>query len=66
MPVTYINRSITFDRKHYLLPIVSLNEMADIVATEQVSWTLLWTLRTIYNQFNCIFWPCLIIFIIFK
>jgi hypothetical protein len=33
MPLTYINRSIKFDRKRYLLFIVSLYEMVDIVAT---------------------------------
>jgi hypothetical protein len=54
MPVTYIYRSNMFDWKCYLLPIVSLNEMVDIVATEQVFWTLLWTATTIYNQFICI------------
>jgi hypothetical protein len=55
MPVTYIYRSTMFDGKCYLLPIASLYEMADIVATEQVFWALLWTLRTIYNQFTYIF-----------
>jgi hypothetical protein len=33
MSVTYIYRSITFNKKCYLLPITSLYEMADIVAT---------------------------------
>jgi hypothetical protein len=66
MPVAYIYRSIVFDGKCYILSIASLYEMVDIVAIEHVSWTLLWTLRTIYNQFVCISWPCLIIFIIFK
>jgi hypothetical protein len=46
-----------FVRKCYLLPIASLYEMADIVATKHVSWTLFWTLRTVYNQFSYIFWP---------
>jgi hypothetical protein len=60
--ITYIYRSITFDRKCYLLPITSLYEMSYIVARKKVSWTLLWTLRTIYNQFTYICWPFWIIF----
>jgi hypothetical protein len=55
-----------FNGKSYLLPIANIYEMVDIVATEQVFWTLLWTLRIIYNQFTCIFWSFWIIFTIFK